>query len=84
MDIIINHNTQTPIYLQIVNQLKEVILKGEITNGFMLPSERAMAKLLNALDYLAALLIKPGDVVITIVSRKINKRSISFLKIRNK
>ncbi|HWQ80072.1 MAG TPA: PLP-dependent aminotransferase family protein [Anaerovoracaceae bacterium] len=47
MDIIINHNTQTPIYLQIVNQLKEVIIKGEVTNGFVLPSERAMAKLLN-------------------------------------
>ncbi|HVI41365.1 MAG TPA: PLP-dependent aminotransferase family protein [Anaerovoracaceae bacterium] len=47
MDIIINHHTQTPIYLQIVNQLKEMILKGEITDGFILPSERAMAKSLN-------------------------------------
>ena len=47
MDIIINHHTQTPIYLQIVNQLKEMIVKGEITDGFVLPSERAMAKLLN-------------------------------------
>ncbi len=47
MNIILNHNTQTPIYLQIVNQLKEMILKGEITDGFVLPSERAMAKLLN-------------------------------------
>ena len=34
MDIIVNHHTQTPIYLQIVNQLKEMILKGEITDGF--------------------------------------------------
>ncbi len=47
MDIIVNHHTQTPIYLQIVNQLKEMILKGEITDGFVLPSERAMAKRLN-------------------------------------
>ncbi len=47
MDIIINHHTHTPIYLQIVNQLKEMILKGEITDGFVLPSERVMAKLLN-------------------------------------
>jgi len=46
MDIIINHHTQTPIYLQIVNQLKEMIIKGEITDGFVLPSERSMAKLL--------------------------------------
>lgn len=47
MDIIINHHTQTPIYLQIVNQLKEMIIKGEITDGFVLPSERTMARLLN-------------------------------------
>jgi Transcriptional regulators containing a DNA-binding HTH domain and an aminotransferase domain (MocR family) and their eukaryotic orthologs len=47
MDININHHTQTPIYLQIVNQLKEMIIKEEITDGFVLPSERAMAKLLN-------------------------------------
>jgi len=45
MDIILNHHTQTPIYLQISNQLKEMILKGEITDGFVLPSERTMAKL---------------------------------------
>ncbi|MDF2654101.1 MAG: GntR family transcriptional regulator [Bacillota bacterium] len=46
MDIIINHHAHTPIYMQIVNQLKEMILKGEITDGFVLPSERTMAKLL--------------------------------------
>lgn len=44
MDIMINHHTQTPIYLQIVNQIKEMIIKGEITDGFVLPSERTMAK----------------------------------------
>ncbi len=44
MDIVISHHTQTPIYLQIVNQIKEMILKGEITDGFVLPSERTMAK----------------------------------------
>lgn len=47
MDITINHHAHTPIYMQIVNQLKEMILKGEITDGFVLPSERTMAKLLN-------------------------------------
>lgn len=46
MDIMISHHTSTPIYLQIVNQLKEMIIKGEITDGFILPSERTMAKLL--------------------------------------
>ena len=45
MDIIINHHTQTPIYLQIANQIKEMVLKCEITDGFILPSERTMAKL---------------------------------------
>ncbi len=44
MDIIINHHTSTPIYLQIVNQIKEMIIKGEVTDGFVLPSERALAK----------------------------------------
>lgn len=47
MDIIICHHTSTPIYLQIVNQVKEMILKGEITDGFLLPSERTLAKHLN-------------------------------------
>lgn len=47
MNITINHHTQTPIYLQIVNQLREMILKGELTDGFILPSERTMAKLLS-------------------------------------
>lgn len=44
MNISIKHHTQTPIYLQIVNQIKEMIIKGEITDGFVLPSERTMAK----------------------------------------
>ena len=47
MNIFINHHSNTPIYMQIVNQIKEMILKGEITDGFLLPSERNMAKLLN-------------------------------------
>ncbi len=47
MDIHINHHTQTPIYLQIVNQIKEMIIKGEITNGFVMPSERTLARLLS-------------------------------------
>ncbi|MBR0599698.1 PLP-dependent aminotransferase family protein [Sinanaerobacter chloroacetimidivorans] len=46
MDIMINHHTQTPIYLQIANQIKEMILKGELTDGFVLPSERTMAQMI--------------------------------------
>jgi len=44
MDIKIVHNSQTPIYMQIRNQIKTMILTGELLDGFMLPSERAMAK----------------------------------------
>ncbi len=44
MDIRIVHNSQTPIYMQIRNQIKAMIMAGELMDGFMLPSERAMAK----------------------------------------
>lgn len=44
MDIQIVHNSQTPIYMQIKNQIKDMVLTGEVLDGFMLPSERTMAK----------------------------------------
>lgn len=44
MKITINHRSQTPIYRQIRNQIKEMILKEEIADGSLLPSERVMAK----------------------------------------
>jgi DNA-binding transcriptional regulator YhcF (GntR family) len=44
MDIRIVHNSQTPIYMQIRNQIRERILTGELLDDFMLPSERTMAK----------------------------------------
>lgn len=44
MEIQIIHNSQTPIYMQIKNQIKEMVLTGELLDGFMLPSERMMAK----------------------------------------
>ena len=44
MEIQIVHNSQTPIYMQIKNQIKEMVLTGEVLDGFMLPSERMMAK----------------------------------------
>ena len=46
MDIRVNHNIKTPIYMQIATQLKERILSGEIAGGSVLPSERAMAQIL--------------------------------------
>lgn len=45
MNITVNHQSSTPYYLQIRNQMKEMILKGEIIDGTLLPSERMLARL---------------------------------------
>ena len=44
MNIIISNSLDEPIYLQIVNQFKEQIIKGEITESEPLPSIRSLAK----------------------------------------
>lgn len=44
MNIIISNISEEPIYLQIVNQLKEQIIKGEIVESASLPSIRSLAK----------------------------------------
>lgn len=44
MKIIISSNSDLPIYLQIVNQIKDEILSGKIKENEMLPSMRALAK----------------------------------------
>ncbi len=44
MNIIISNSSDEPIYLQIVNQLKEQIVKGELTESQPLPSIRNLAK----------------------------------------
>lgn len=44
MKVIISNNSEEPIYLQIVNQIKEQILSGQIKENEMLPSMRALAK----------------------------------------
>lgn len=44
MDIIIGSDSATPLYEQITNQVKELVLKGELEQGAMLPSIRMMAK----------------------------------------
>ena len=41
-----NKNSDTPLYVQVVNQLKDMIVKGELSDGTKLPSERLMANLL--------------------------------------
>ena len=47
MNIIISNTSDEPIYLQIVNQMKEQILKGQLTDSQALPSIRNLAKELN-------------------------------------
>lgn len=44
MDIIISNSSQEPIYSQIVSQIKQYILKGELSEGEALPSIRNLAK----------------------------------------
>ena len=44
MKIIISNSSNEPIYQQIVSQIKESILKGELAAGEALPSIRSLAK----------------------------------------
>ena len=44
MDIIITNNSDKPIYDQIKEQIKEMILSGELKEGDALPSMRLLAK----------------------------------------
>lgn len=46
MNIKIDKGSKTPVYLQIVSQLKTQIKRGDIKNGSTLPSERALSKIL--------------------------------------
>lgn len=44
MDIILSNMSEQPIYEQIYTQIKNSIISGEIKEGDMLPSIRALAK----------------------------------------
>ncbi len=44
MNIIISNSSGEPIYEQITNQIKSAIMKGELTEGELLPSIRLLAK----------------------------------------
>ncbi|NLD18668.1 MAG: PLP-dependent aminotransferase family protein [Clostridiales bacterium] len=44
MKIVINKNDKTPLYLQIYGQVKDMIFKGTLVDGYPLPSERGLAK----------------------------------------
>lgn len=44
MNIVISNASSEPLYEQIAKQLKNIILKGELSSGEQLPSIRALAK----------------------------------------
>ncbi|WP_279139811.1 GntR family transcriptional regulator [Faecalicoccus pleomorphus] len=44
MHLIINHSSMVPIYEQIVEQIKEGILKQELKENYPLPSVRTLSK----------------------------------------
>jgi GntR family transcriptional regulator len=44
MNILIANSSKDPIYMQIVDQLKEEIIKGSIPEGEALPSIRSLAR----------------------------------------
>ena len=44
MNIIISNSSNKPIYEQITNQVKNIIISGEMTTGDVLPSMRLLAK----------------------------------------
>ncbi len=47
MEILLTHNTGTPIYEQIINQIKRQIMDGTLVPGDPIPSMRALAKSLH-------------------------------------
>ncbi len=44
LNIIISNSADVPIYQQIVGQIRDAILRGELVEGELLPSIRALAK----------------------------------------
>lgn len=44
MEIIINHTSMQPIYEQIADRIKAMVMEGKLKAGEMLPSVRTMAK----------------------------------------
>lgn len=44
MNIFISNSGEQPIYEQITSQIKDLVMRGELKGGDMLPSMRALAK----------------------------------------
>ena len=61
MKLIINHSSMQPIYEQIVEQIKGMVMRGELEENTSLPSVRGMAKDLKV----SALTVKKAYDVLT-------------------
>ncbi|MDR2930203.1 MAG: GntR family transcriptional regulator [Propionibacteriaceae bacterium] len=46
MDLVVSLNSDTPIYAQIVDQIRAQILKGDLASGAALPPIRSVARML--------------------------------------
>lgn len=46
MDITVDRNIRTPLYWQIADQIKAMIIEGQMADGSILPSERSLAQML--------------------------------------
>lgn len=44
MEIKVFRKSQTPVYQQVINQIRELILNGELREGLLLPAERKLAE----------------------------------------
>jgi len=44
MRVIIDRDSNTPVYIQIFEQVRRQILAGELMPGFRLPAERKLAE----------------------------------------
>ena len=47
LEININFDCETPVYMQIVNAIVDAIKSGKLASGSALPGSRKLAKLLN-------------------------------------
>lgn len=43
MNVVVSNSSDVPLYVQIKEQIKDAILKGELENGELLPSIRNFA-----------------------------------------
>lgn len=47
MNIIVKHDSAVPVYMQIRNQIRDIIVSGILPPGYLLPSERKLARCLS-------------------------------------